>query len=508
MSVIGAARPMIANSESFRIADPRRFGLLLRVVAVCLLIAAFFAQDPITYLCVAIPVLVLPVMWVNSGAFGIPVLPVLSALYYLYYAMPLLHGNTLAIYKTDELVWAALSVGLFLLAAAAASWPFLGPARQAKSSAPTGTSRYARALRTRSLRNLASNEEMYRLIFSGLAAGIFFYGLTVSGRAGFLGTYVGAVRAVALPMASVACYLTGFARGSGLLTGGRWIAALAGVVALIVLSISNLLLVAGAVNLAGLMLGYVLAAKRIPWLTIGFALALVVVLNAGKYSARNQYWAPESQSVQNASILRLPLMMINWFTAGLDAFVFGGESTIQKEPSLLERTSLLHMVLAVQEATPKFIPYLRGETYAMLPAMLVPRFLEPDKLESQAALNLMSVRYGRESEDQAGKTTIGWGLVAEAYANFGTLGVIAAGLLFGALCGALMRLSTTAAAASLAMLVTISSALTLCNVELDFSSLILTLLQTIAGILAFAALPKLVRRRSKPAVPYALKKPN
>lgn len=498
-------RARIANGGSFRAVNPRRVGLLLRVVAICVLIATFFARDPIAYLCIAIPVLMPPFLWVNSGAFGIPALPVISALYYLYYAMPLLYGNTLTIYKTDELVFAGLSVGLFLLAASAAAWPFLGPVRQAEPSASAGAPRYALALRARSFSNLASNEEMFRLIFVGLGAGIFFYGLTVSGRAGFLGSYVGVVRAVALPLASVACYLTGFARGSGLLKGGRWIAALAGVIALVILSISNLLLVAGAVNLAGAVLGYALSAKRIPWVSIGFVLALVIVFNAGKYSTRDEYWAPDSQSVQNASILRLPAMMANWFTAGLDTFV-SGEPAIRKEPSLLERTSLLHMVLTVQEATPKFIPYLRGETYVMLPAMLVPRFLQPRKLASQAALNLMSVRYGRESEEATSKTTIGWGLVAEAYANFGNLGVIAAGVAFGVLCGILMRLSTTAAAASLAMLVTISSALTLCNVELDFSSLVLTLLQTIAGILAFAALSRFVRRRSRQAVSYALKK--
>jgi hypothetical protein len=433
---------------------------------------------------------------------------VIGGLYYLYYAMPLLVGNTLTIYKTSELIWATLSVGLFLLAATVAAWPFMGPVhRQAGPSASAGALRYARVLRTRSLNNFASNEEMFRLIFVGLAAGIFYYVLIVSGRAGFLGTYMGLVRGIALPLGSVACYLIGFARGSRLLTGPRWAAALAGIVVLIVLSISNLMLVAGAINLAGAVLGYVLAAKRIPWFSMGSVLVLVVVLNAGKYATRAEYWAPDSQSVQSSSLLGLPAMMLSWFTTGIGTFI-SSTPTIRSGPSLLERTSLLHMVLAVQQATPELIPYLDGETYAMLPAMLVPRFLEPDKLETQAALNLLSVRYGREDEDQTTKTTIGWGLVAEAYANFGNLGVMTAGILFGALCGMLMRLSTTAGVASVAMLVTVSSALTLSNVEFDFSSLLMSLLQSTGGVLVFAALPRFVRRRSRPPVSYALKKSN
>jgi hypothetical protein len=159
------------------------------------------------------------------------------------------------------------------------------------------------------------------------------------------------------------------------------------------------------------------------------------------------------------------------------------------------------MVLAVEEATPQIIPYLEGETYALLPSMLVPRFLEPDKTESQAGLNLLSVRYGRERAENTSKTTIGWGMVAEAYANYGDPAVVAVGAIFGALCGFLMRISATVAPLSLAMLMAIASTLTLCNLELDVSSLVVTMLQTFGGILLFAALPRVVRRRVAPAMP-------
>ena len=98
-------------------------------------------------------------------------------------------------------------------------------------------------------------------------------------------------------------------------------------------------------------------------------------------------------------------------------------------------------------------------------------------------------------------------LVAEAYANFGNLGVIGIGMVFGLLCGILMRLSATASPVSLVMLVTISSALTLCNLEMDFSSLAMSLLQTVGGILLFALLPRFVNRRLAPAVPQRRKLP-
>ena len=43
--------------------------------------------------------------------------------------------------------------------------------------------------------------------------------------------------------------------------------------------------------------------------------------------------------------------------------------------SVFERASLVHILLLVRRATPDFIPYLEGETYALLPSMLVPRFV-------------------------------------------------------------------------------------------------------------------------------------
>jgi hypothetical protein len=323
-----------------------------------------------------------------------------------------------------------------------------------------------------------------------------------SGVASFLGTAIGVVRSVAVTLTSLACYLTGFARGAGLLTGRRWLAALAGFLAVTALSMSGLFLVGGAINIAAALLGYVLAAKRIPWIMLAVVFAVLSILNAGKLNIRSEYWARDNQSLKSSSITQVPGMMLDWFAAGIGGTVSKALGSRQPEStSLLERTSLLHMVLAVQEATPSVIPYLEGGTYALLPSMLVPRFLEPDKTESQAGLNLLSVRYGRQRAEDTYKTTLGWGMVAEAYANYGNPAVIVVGALFGALCGFLMRLSATAAPLSLAMLMAIASTLALCNLELDVSSLVVSMLQTAGGILLFAALPRVVKRRSAPAVP-------
>ena len=77
-----------------------------------------------------------------------------------------------------------------------------------------------------------------------------------------------------------------------------------------------------------------------------------------------------------------------------------------------------------------------------------------------------------------------------------------AGVLLGALCGILMRCAT-AGPLSLAMLIAIASTLALCNLELDASSLVVSMLQTYGGIFCSAALPRVVKRRSVPAMPLS-----
>jgi hypothetical protein len=497
-------RLALADQTSFRAVNPRQLGYFLIAVTVVLLLLSVFAEDSIAYLCVTVPVLIPIFLWVNYGAFGIPVLPLIAVLFYLYYAMPLLVGDTLRIYKTSDLVWATLSVGYFLMAASLAAWPFLAPTRNKARTAPAGrASRYGRSIKKISLRNISFVGDLNRLIFVGLTAGVLFNAATAGGQLGFLGNFSGFIRACVFPLTYVACYLTGFARGAGLLTGQRWLFAFGGFIAITALSMSSLFLVGGAMNIAAVVLGYVLGTKRLPWAGLIVAFALLSVLNAGKGNVRDMYWARNSQTVQNASLMQVPGMLADWFVEGISNI--GSTAVRARGPSLLERTSLLHMVLAVQEATPKIIPYLEGETYAMLPEMLVPRFVDPEKIESQAVLNLLSVRYGRESAEDTAKTTIGWGMVAEAYANFGNLGVAGVGAVFGLLCGLLMRLSATAGPTSIAMLIAIASTLTLCNVESDFSYMMVTMFQTIAGVCVFAALPRFRARRLATPAPIPAK---
>ncbi|SRR5216684_3608525 len=468
---------MSSASLFFRKLDPARRAYILGATAACIIVAGIFAEDAMAYFCIAIPAIVPLVLWLQAGAPGIPVLPAVSGLFFVYYAIPLLRGN-IAAFGSDALVSAGITIGAFLLAASLVSWPFLVAARRS-SGAPRS--------------NLVSDAQIVRLVFVGLAAGSLFHLATISGALDALGSSVGLVRSVVLTLGSVACYLLGCARASRALVGARWVAAAGGLCALILLSLSNLFLVSGIMNGLAAVFGYVMTRKRIPWVALGTAFILLSVLHAGKFEMRERYWLPHSQSLQQSSIYQVPGMLTDWVTAGVGALLSG-----RAESDVLERASLLHMLLLVERATPSFVPYLEGQTYAMLPSMLVPRFVDADKLQSQAVLNLLSLRYGLQQVGSSESTTIGWGLIAEAYANYGDPAVVAVGAVFGALCGALMLLSSGAAPLSTRMLVTIAATLTLFNLELDLSYLLTALAQSIAAILLLATIPKLLGRRRRP----------
>ena len=450
-------------------------------------LCTIFAQDAPSYLCVVIPCMLPLFLWLRAGAVGMPVLPLLSILFFIYYAVPIIRHEVVA-YDSEDLLAAAATVGAFLIAASLASWAF-----------------YFR-LPPRSLdrgRIFVSDRRLVRLAFIGLWGGIAYHLATISGGLAWIENFNGLVRALVVTLALCACYLIGYARASRLLAGPRWLSYLGSLLALIILAWCNLFLVGGLMYSAAALLGYAVTSKRIPWVAVAMTFAVLAVLHAGKFETRDKYWSRETSGLKDPSIAQVPEMMSDWVSNGLDALLSGNT---RDSGDILERASLLQMVLLVQRETPDFVPFLSGETYRLLPRMLVPRFLEEDKTISQAGLNLLSITYGLQRQEDTGNTTIGWGLVAEGYANFGLWGVIGIGAVLGATCGALTRFSAGSSANSLPMFLTIAATLALMDVEADFSYLMVTLGQTVvATLLLIGPLTLLRDRRHAKSGGYALR---
>lgn len=424
-------------------------------------------QQLLAYLLLLIAAMSPSVFWIRTGALGIPIFPVVSLAYIPYFAWPVMSSSEATVDFTEwEILRAAVTATLFLLSGTVAWRLTAGNLRSQLPSTPDSV----------------DNFRVIQLLLVGLLSGVIFQIGIFSGSLYSLGSLLGLVRAVALTLATVACFLIGVTRAQGILKGNAWVAAIGGVVLLVILSWSSLLLVAGVVYLLAVVFGYVIVTKRMPWVVVGAVLAVVTVLHAGKTEMREKYWGPESGYFEVSSVLDLPALTAEWVAQGIAAIT---SDTGYQSP--LERTGLLHMTLLVQSNTPDRIDYLRGETYSLLTSIIVPRFIDSSRPASQAGMDLLNMRYGLLTQEGTAHTAIGWGLVAEAYANFGYVGVMGFGLMLGALCGWLQSWSRNAAIMSLPTLTCIALMMILINVELDFIQVCSIILQSFAGVLLFLA---------------------
>ena len=451
------------------------------------------AADFLAYLVVILVALVPALLWVRSGTTGIPVLPTFAALHIFYFALPILNSDeVLEGYSQAGIVRAAGTVSLFLAAATlASSWASRRPGRAQQVRA-----------------DIFSDKQMVTFLFLGLVIGATYHAAVISGELGWLGTWFGLLRSITSTALVVSCYFLGVARARGLLRKAPWALACAGLSFNVALSWSSLFLVGGAAYILAAALGYIVTRKRIPWLAVVLVFVVVNILHAGKAEMRTKYWE-QGQSVNRiSSLVQLPEVAMEWFAAGLKELGSDAERR-----SALDRTSLLPLLLRAQQLTPQYVDYLRGETYALLPGMLVPRFLSPNKTRSQAGMDLLNIRYGFLTVEGVASTAIGWGLIAEAWANFGYWGEILIGLFVGALAGALTRWSAGASAVSRPTLLAIAAMIALLNLEADLAGLVTTLLQSFAAVFIFLGIfrvfapHKRARVRSGPSQPVPIRRP-
>jgi hypothetical protein len=427
------------------------------------LVRADTADGLIAYILITIAAVLPAALWLRANAPGIPILPTVAAFHYLYYAVPLLRDNPGEIvYTPSDALRAAATVGMFLMAATLAWGLLLGPSKRRPTAAAA---------------DFASGGQIRGLTVFGLAIGVLFQVAIDAGWLSGLGVYLGVVRAVALTAASIACYLLGSLRARGLIGGRIWVLALAGLIALVLLCWATLYLVGGMQFLLAAVLGYVITAKRMPWKAVVPAFTVLLILHAGKAEIRARYW-PEG--APELSIGQVPDLFAEWLVTGADAIATGNV-----EHDIIDRASLLYLLLRVQQMTPDYVPFLGGESYGFLGTYLVPRFLDPDKVNSQAGLALLNVRYGFQTQEGTAFTTVGWGLISEAFANFGYLGVIGAGSLLGALTAVFTRWSAGASPWALSTLISIAALVCLTSLEADFGFLIVTLWQTSVAALIF-----------------------
>lgn len=288
------------------------------------------------------------------------------------------------------------------------------------------------------------------------------------------------IRAVCFGVGTLCVFLLSRAWGAGdLMVRDRiFFAVVLGLQSLLL--ISTLFLVSGLSLLVLALLGYVSGGKRIPIVTCLLLFACMAVLHNGKSAMRMKYWENEAPRPE---LWELPAFFSEWIRFGFAPRSASADDTLASR-KLIERTSLLHMLTLVVDATPARQPFLDGETYAHILPQLVPRIFWTDKPVGHVSTHRLATYYGLQDEESTLKTTIGFGVIVEAFANFGYIGLMALGCVIGVctkLAGVWTRHSPLISYPGLLMVLLLAWSF---QIELPLSAWIASLTQAAVAVLA------------------------
>jgi hypothetical protein len=370
---------------------------------------------------IAIAVIIPVYLWCSGRVMGIPLFPVFAVPYLWTYALPMVTDHPAAItYSSDQHLFAGVTVASFLSLATAVWYkvstiPIRPPVsyRALKSTSSASFFLYALAA--------------YSLVVMGFVGGWF----------GFMGAWVAVLRSIAFGLGSLSIFLLAYLFGKNDLSPKSSFAFLALLCILIVSSAASLLLVDSLSILFLSALGFVLGRRRMPWLALLLVLMFLSTLHHGKAVMRQMYmYGDEYRTVQ-------PWEYVGWFTEwteySLNSILSSDSSTSVLQNSLVGRTASVHLLLMIQELSPHTVPYLSGATYTIIPNLLIPRFINPDRVGTHEGTSLLNIHYEKQTREDTYRTTIGWGLLNEAYANFGFGGSLTFAIILGVFYGGVTR---------------------------------------------------------------------
>lgn len=450
--------------------DAANVGALRLKVTLAIIAAgwvAFVAHKAETFTDATCPMLILAVgiipvvIWVLQWRDTLPVMPMVGLVYILHFSLPFTSQTSDVLnYSEAEKLAGALTVCGFL-AAATATW-----------AAVMG---FVRIPRQSSFSLNAARIE--GLLPYGFAVAALFNWMELTGDAYQFGSFHPVVRAVCGSIFFVSAYLFGVLWADRELNARTKALCIALFSFAAVITWSSTYLYPSMFVIAMFFIGYMISARRVPIALVAVVLAVFVVLQAGKSSMRDRY---QGERVV-FSTQEVPGFVAEWIGEGLIGLTTAGE---QQSVQLSDRIGLMHMLLRAQQMTPSQVDFLNGETYALIPSLMVPRFIDPDKPQAHAGLTLLNIRYGILLPEEAERTSVGWGMLSEAYANYGNAGVIGLGLLLGALYAVATIWSSGAPALSGRAMFGVVLLIMTFNLEANMAIYLTTLFQGAVAIIA------------------------
>ncbi|BDA71458.1 hypothetical protein CAL7716_056240 [Calothrix sp. PCC 7716] len=364
-------------------------------------------------------------LWCSDRAKGLPIFPIFALTYIWTHAFPLVNNyRNITIYSPEKQLFASVTTSSFLLIGTAIWFQFV-------KSAPRMPKSY------RSLNNKYSNHFFLFFLLISMLFNMSVIAGWVSLEQGIFSIFQGGVIALLAVSSFILGYKLGIRELSNL-QSRLFIFLLVG--NMVVSAVTLLLIITGTTALISLM-AFIIGRKKIPVLPIVLIFICLSVLHYGKAEMRAKYWS-SAQTVQ-VQPWEYPVWYSEWLDYGL-SYIDKQEniSKSKQKESFLERSSLIQMLLLAQDKTPNYLPHLNGETYAILPQLLVPRILNENKVIANEGTNILSIHYGLATRKS--NYIISWGLLAESYVNFGLLGCSGLAIVLGIIYGKITRWSINA----------------------------------------------------------------
>ena len=373
-------------------------------------------------------------VWRRKGI-GLPLLPMFAIQHLIAYGLPLITGHEIVReYPEEYITRAGLEVWVFLCCLAG-SWR-LGM-QIFSPSKPICFALHA-------LSNMGL-EGLSRIGFYLIIAATGFVLLQSIGLADFVYTLLPAgsssiVTALLGAISTCGFFLASISMGKSETPFWRKAAFALLLISNTLISAVSLLLSGAAVVTGSVVIGLFWGSGRIPWVYISIMVLTIAFLNLGKYPMRERYWGSNGELRDTPSLAEMPARYSEWAQASIDTLLAKDNDTqpwakpkVKSSYSLSDRVNNLGNLLFIIDAmADNKIPPLYGETYMLIPPLLVPRILWPDKPRTHEGQILLAVHFGRQELESTFVTYIAWGLLPEAYGNFGPfMGSILLGIFLG-----------------------------------------------------------------------------
>ncbi|MBE9031025.1 hypothetical protein IQ266_14925 [filamentous cyanobacterium LEGE 11480] len=358
-------------------------------------------------------------LWCANKVKGMPIFPFFTLTYLWTFCLPLLSENPNVLqYSPAAHLYASFTVVAFLGSATLVWWEFVKGARDIQNEFLALKSRPAETF-----------------FFWMLGAALLFNMYFLGGWFTVPDSIFSLVRGIIIGLSTLGIFVLSYRCGGGYLSRFRSSLLLFFLAGIILTSAATLILKTALTLFLMSTIAYVIGGRKLPTIPLIVGLVCLLPLHYGKHPMRHIYWNGPTKRVQP---WEYPAWFQEWAGHSGGALFHKPnrwDAPEEEKESFVERSSVIHMLMMAQDKIPRLYPYMNGETYVLIPGLMIPRFLNPNKLRSHEGTHLLNVHVKRQTYEQTFKTVIAWGLLPEAYANFGFMGALMLGGVLGSFYG-------------------------------------------------------------------------